>query len=384
MRKEFEDFCKEEAKKTPPWWVGSPLAEEESAEAWDYHRSMVKKVVEKGWLCLAWPKEYGGQGRGPVEQLIFQEMTTYHRIPAVPIHFMPVAAGILTYGTEEQKKEWLPKVSRAEVCWGELLSEPDSGSDLASLKTTAVEDGADYVINGQKIWTSGGHHADHVFILARTDPDPSKRHRGLSWFVNKIGPGIELRPLIYMNGSHVYNETFIDNFRVPKKNMIGKVNEGWNVFTAGRNFARAHIGLPAGGKRDFEDLIEYCKQTKVAGEPLAKRPTIRQRLAEFAICYEASLKWAYYVGWLQSRGQEVAGEAAACGYFANELNLRLAHTALEVMGLYGTLRKESRWAPLYGKFQDLCQWGEGVSLAGGTTEIRKNVIARQGLGLPRG
>jgi alkylation response protein AidB-like acyl-CoA dehydrogenase len=384
MRKEFEDFCKEEAKNAPEGWKASPSGEEESDEGWAYHRSVVQKVVDRGWLCLPWPKEYGGQGYGPVEQIIFQEVTAYHRIPAVPMHFMAVAAAILTYGTDEQKKEWLPRVARAEICWTELLSEPDAGSDLASLKTTAVLDGDDYVFNGQKIWTSGAHHADHLFILARTDPDPSKRHRGLSFFVDRIhGPGLEFRPLIYMNRSHLYNETFLDNFRIPKRNMIGEVNQGWYAMMAARNFARANILMQARGKRDLEDLIEYCRETQDNGEPLSRKPLIRQRLAGFATDYEASLEFAYYVGWLQSQGKDVAGEAAACGYFANELNTRLANFALEIMGLYGTLKQGSKWAPLLGKFQNFCQWNCGLCLAGGTTEVRKNVIAWQGLKLPR-
>jgi alkylation response protein AidB-like acyl-CoA dehydrogenase len=384
MRKEFEQFAVEEERRAPEWWIGGGLAEEESDEAWAYHRSVVRKVVEKGWLCLPWPEEYGGKGYGPVEQLIFHETMAYHKVPAVPLHFMTVAAGILRYGTEEQKKEWLPKMARAEICWAELLSEPDAGSDLASLKTSAVLQGDYFVINGHKTWTSGAHHADHVFVLARTDPDPSKRHRGLSFFINPIGPGIQFRPLIYMNRSHVYNETFIDNFRVPRKNMIGELNQGWYVFTAGRNFARAHIGIPATGKRHLEDFIQYCKETYVGGEVLAQKPLVRHKLAEYVIAYEASLKLCYYVGWLQSQGKDPAAEAAACGYFSNELNLRVANTAVEIMGLYGTVKKNSKWAPLLGRFQDLCQWGCGTTLAGGTTEIRKNIIALQGLNLPRG
>ena len=383
LRKELEDFCKKEAKNAPEGWRGGSAAEEESDEGWAYHRSVVKKVVDKGWLLLPWPKEYGGLGKGPVEQLIFQEITAYHRIPAYPLHFMTVGAGLLEYGTDEQKREWLPKIARAEICWAELLSEPDAGSDLASLKTTAVLDGNDYVISGQKTWTTGAHHANHVFVLARTDPDPSKRHRGLSFFIHKIGPGIQFRPLIYMNRSHLYNETFVDNFRIPKENMIGKLNQGWYVFTAGRNFARANLLMSSWGKRDLEDLVAYCKETQHDGEPLSRKPSIRQKLAEFAIEYNASSKFTYYVGWLQSQGQDVAAEAAACGYFANELNLRVVNFAVQIMGLYGTLKQGTKWAPLQGKFQDLSQWDCGLSLAGGTTEIRKNVIARQGLKLPR-
>ena len=273
-------------------------------------------------------------------------------------------------------------MARAEINWAEGLSEPNAGSDLAALTTTAVADGDDYVINGQKVWTSGAHRADHIFILARTDPN-LPRHKGLTFFVNRIGPGIEFRPLIFMNRSHLYNETFIDDFRVSKRNIIGKLNQGWYVMMAGRNFARANISLAAAGKRDLEDLIEYCKQTQEGGEFLAKKPLIRQRLADFVIDYEAALKFAYHVCWLQTKGKDVAAEAAACGYYANELNLRLANTAMEIMGLYGTLKGGSKWAPFCGKFQELSQWSSGFTIAGGTTEIRKNVIAWTGLGLPR-
>ena len=381
LRKEFEEFCREEAKRSPGDGTGGP-ASEETDEWWAYHRSVVEKVAARGWLCLPWPKEYGGQGHGPIEQLIFNEVMAYYRVPAVPLHFMTVAAGILYYGTDEQKKEWLPKIARAEINWAECLSEPDAGSDLASLKTTAVADGDDYVINGQKVWTSEAHRADHVFILARTDPE-QPRHRGLTFFINKIGPGIEFRPLIYMNRSHHFNETFMDNFRVPKINIVGEINRGWYVMMAGRNFARVNIGISAGARRDFEDLVEYCKQTLGDGEALAKKPLTRQRLAQLAIDFEAARQSAYHTAWLQSQGQEVAAESAACGYFAAELNLRLAETAVELMGLYGTVKGGTKWSPLYGKFQDICQRGTGFTIAGGTTEIRKNVIAWQKLGLPR-
>ena len=383
LRKELDEFCKEEAKRAPDWWSGG-LDFEVTADGWAYHRSVVEKAAKKGWLCLPWPKEYGGQGHGLIEQTIFNEVTAYYKVPAVPLHFMTVAAGILDYGTEEQKKEWLPRMAKAEIDWAELLSEPDAGSDLASLKTQAVADGDDYVINGQKVWTSGGHHADHVFVLARTDTDATKRHRGLTFFINKIGSGIEFRPLIFMNRSHMYNETFINDFRVSKQNIVGQVNQGWYVMMAGRNFARANVGVAASAMRDLEELIEYCRETRVNGGSLASNPLVRQRLAELAIEIEAARQFAYHVTWLQSKGQDVAAEAAACGYFSNELSLRLANTAVEIMGLYGPLTYGSKWAPIYGKFQELCQWGIGYTIAGGTTEIKKNVIAWQGLKLPRG
>ena len=152
---------------------------------------------------------------------------------------------------------------------------------------------------------------------------------------------------------------------------------------AGRNFARANVGTAASARRDLEELIEYCRKTRSDGESLASNPLVRQRLAELAIEIEAARQFAYHVSWLQGKGQDVAAEAGACGYFSLELSLRLANTAVEIMGLYGTVAQGSRWAPLYGKFQDQCQWCAGYTIAGGATEIRKNVIAWQGLKLPR-
>ncbi len=381
LRREFEEFAIEEAKRKPEGYLSYEDSFEE--KGWAYHLSVTKKVAEKGWLCLPWPKEYGGQDHGPIEQLIFNEVMAYYEVPAVPIHHMTVAAGILWYGTEEQKKEWLPRIARAEIHWAEGLSEPDAGSDLAALKTRAVEDGDDYVINGQKVWTSGGHRADHIFVLARTDPDASLRHRGLTFFINKLGPGVEFRPLIFMNGKRHFNETYFDNFRVPKRNIVGEVNKGWYVMMAGRNFARANIGVAAQGKRRLEDLIDYCKQTREGGRTLAENPLVRQKLATLAADYEAALKFSYRVGWLQSKGRQVVAEAAACGYFANELNLRLAQTGVEIMGLYGIVKPGSKWARLGGEFEQNCQSWTGSTIAGGTTQIRKNVVAWEGLKLPR-
>jgi len=384
LRKEFDDFFKEEAKNAPEGWVGGFEGRYDTDEGWAYHRSVAEKLAQKGWLSLPWPREYGGQELGLIEQAMFNEAWAYHRAPGVDFWGLYILApSLLEYGSEENKREWLPRIARAETDWCQGWSEPNAGSDLASLTSRAVEDGDDYVINGQKIWTTGAHRATHIFLLARTDPDAPK-HAGITYFVSEMDrPGITVRPLYYMDRSHVYNEVFFDNLRIPKKNVIGQVNQGWYVTMAGINFERSGCGAVAEGKRDLEDLVQFCKDTERNGQLLAKNPIVRYKLAELATELEAARQWGYYVAWLQGKDPMAIAAPSASKYFTTELIVRLANTAVEIMGLYGTLKRGSKWAPLHGKFQTICQFYLGVTIAAGSTEIQKNLIAWMGLGLPR-
>lgn len=384
LRQEFEYFFSKEEENAPEGWMGGMEAMFATNEGWAYHRSAAEKLAQKGWLCLPWPKQFGGQEHSHIEQLIFNEVRAYYRVPGVDVHGpVAVAAGILEYGSEEIKREWLPRIARGEINWCEGLSEPNAGSDLASLQTRAMEDGDNYVITGQKIWTTGAHRSDHIFIVARTGPEDS-RHKGLTYFLSEMNkPGITVSPLKWMNRQHMYNEVFLDGLRVPKRNIVGEVNQGWYVTMGSRNFARARVGSVAEAKRDLEDLVKYCRANHVNGQFLSTNPTVRNKLANAAIEIEAARQWAYYVAWLQSQGQMVAVEAAASKYFGTELNVHLANIAIEIMSLYGPVRETSKWAPLQGRFENLCQTSLGFTIAGGTTEIEKNVIAWQGLKLPR-
>ena len=383
LKEEFEEFFKEEEKNAPKTWVGGLFGVFEEEENWTYHRSVAEKLAQKGWLSLPWPKKYGGKEHSYIEQLIFNEVRGSYRVPGVDLWGPQIVApSILEHGSEELKQEWLPKIAGAKINWCQGWSEPNSGSDLASLATKAVEDGDDYVINGQKIWTTGAHKADHIFFMARTDPNVSK-HKGITYFISKIGEGITIRPLLFMHRAHEYNEVFFDNFRVPKKNVVGAVNQGWYVTMAGINFERSMIGSVAELMRDLEDLMDFCKQTKRNGRYLHEDPLIRQKLAQFDIELEATRQWAYHVAWVQSQGQSAAPESSASKYFSSELTVRFANTAVEIMGLYGPLKKNSKWANLRGKFEDLCQASLGGTIAGGTTETMKNIIAWMGLKLPR-
>ncbi|MFA4916586.1 MAG: acyl-CoA dehydrogenase family protein [Syntrophales bacterium] len=383
LKKEFEDFFAEEAKRAPEGWTGRTAAAADSDENWAYHRSVAEKLAQKGWLSLPWPKEYGGREHSYLEQLIFNEVRAYHGVPGVDNGPYIVAPSIIEHGSKELKQKWLPKMARAEITWCQGWSEPNAGSDLASLTTRAVEDGDDFVINGQKIWTTGAHRADHIFFLARTDPSAPK-HKGITYFISEIDkPGITIRPLLFINRKRKYNEVFFDNFRVPKKNVVGQVNQGWYVTMAGINFERSTVGAIADLRREFRWLIEFCKGTNRNNRPLAKDPLIRSKLAQLAIEIDTVRQWAYYVSWLQSKGQNVPAESSVSKWFSSELAVRFANTAVEIMGLYGTLRQKSKYAMIQGKFEDLCQYSLGLTIAAGTTEIMKNIVARMKLKLPR-
>jgi len=384
LRNEFEAFFREEERNAPEGWVGGMEDRWETDEAWDYHLSTAKKLAERGWLSLPWPREYGGKELGIVEQAIFSECSSYHRVPGIDFMGSQILApALLALGTEEQKREWLPRIASGKTQWCQGWSEPNAGSDLAALTTRAVEDGEEFVVNGQKIWTTAAHRADHIFILARTDPNAS-RHKGLTLLLSEMNrPGITVRPLHYMNRAHVYNEIFFDDLRVPKKNIVGQVNQGWYATMASANFERSGCAVLAEGRRDLEELVQFCKETMVRGKLLADHPMVRRKLSERAIELEAARQWSYYCAWKQSKNPLTIAEPSAAKYYSAELMVRLANTAIEVMGLYGTLRRGSKWVPLQGKFESMCQLYLGVTIAAGSTEIQKNLIAWMELGLPR-
>lgn len=384
LRKEFEAFFSEEEKRAPIGWGGWIFGIFDEEEVWSYHRSVAEKLARKGWLSLPWPKAYGGREHSYIEQLLFNEIRGYHRVPGVDLWGPQIVApSLMEFGSEDIKQRWLPPIARAEINWCQGWTEPNSGSDLASLSTTAVADGDDFVINGQKIWTTGAHRANHIFILARTDPKAPK-HKGLTYFISEMkSPGIKVTPLLFMNKSHEYNQVFFDNLRVPGRNIVGQVNQGWYVAVTGVNFERSMIGVFAAAKRDLEDLVKFCQETRRDGRPLSEDLLLRSRLAEFAIDLEAGRQWAYYVAWLQSKGKKVPGEASAAKYTISESIVRLANFAIETMGLCGIIKRGSKWSALHGTFENLCQASLGGTIAGGTTETMKNIIAWMSLGLPR-
>ncbi|MEE9198938.1 MAG: acyl-CoA dehydrogenase family protein [Dehalococcoidia bacterium] len=352
---------------------------------WEAERRMRRKLAERGWLALGWPKEYGGQGASHMKQMVYTEEMVYHEAPgrdSTAVGFLGPC--LIVYGTEEQKRQHLGPIARGEVTWAQGYSEPEAGSDLASLQTRAVEDGDDYVINGQKIWSSYAHESDWMFVLARTDPDAPK-HRGITFFLLDLKtPGISLRPIVNMAGDHNFNETFFDDVRVPKANIVGEVNRGWYVGMTALNFERDGIEYSARARRFFDELVNCIRDLPSNGGSRLEDPLVRHRLAELAVEIEVARMLSYRMVWLQSKGEAPSHEASIAKLFGTELLLRVANGATLVTGLVGQLTSSSKWAILNGRVQNMYLWTRGHVIGGGTSEIQRNIIALRGLGLPRG
>ncbi|MFO8011404.1 MAG: acyl-CoA dehydrogenase family protein, partial [Dehalococcoidia bacterium] len=248
LRQEFEDFFREEMKQAPPMSAGENVYDRD--EPFAFHRHLAVEMGRRGWLSMAWPAEYGGRDASIIEQVLFNEVRGYHRAHGVDVQGVcMLAPTLLAAGSEEQRQEHLPYIARGERFWCQGWSEPNAGSDLASLTTRARREGDEYVINGQKTWTSNAHRAHWCFLLARTNPE-EKRHRGLSFFLLDMKtPGITIMPLITMDGSHHLNEVYFDDVRVPARNMVGEENRGWYVSLMTMNFERTSIGDFAGARR---------------------------------------------------------------------------------------------------------------------------------------
>ena len=385
LKKEFENFFRDEMKKAPPLGAENIY---DNNEAWDFHCYMARRLGEKGWLSRPWPREYGGQAAPIIEQLLFNEVKAYYRAPGIDYQGLGMLAPtLLASGNEGQKQQHLPPIARGEIMWCQGWSEPNAGSDLASLKTKAVRDGDYYVVNGQKAWTSGAHRAQWCFMLARTDPE-RLRHRGLSFFlVDMKTPGIKLRPVKAMNGTYMFNEMFFDDVKVPKENMVGEENRGWYVSLMTMNFERSSIGFMAEAKRNLEELIEFCKETKRKGRPLSEDPTARSTLAQLVTEVEVGLALSYKVAWLQGKGEAFVIPAAIAGcagkVYGSELGQRLAYAGSRILGLYGQVKAGSKWSPLMGRFESSYQECVSLNMGGGTSEIMRNVIAMRGLEMPR-
>jgi alkylation response protein AidB-like acyl-CoA dehydrogenase len=381
FRMEVKDFIKNEIQ-----------ADETAAEmaetgmyrgAFERLKGLRSKLSKKGWIAAAWPKEYGGAGLSVMEQFILNEEFAENRVPPVGgMGTSMVGPTIITHGSEEQKKEHLSKILAGEVQWCQGFSEPGSGSDLASLQTRAVKDGDEYVINGQKIWTSGAQYAHWMFMMARTDPDAPK-HKGISYFlVDMKSPGIEVRPLTNLANQNMFNEVFFDNVRVPAKNIVGELNRGWYVGTTTLDFERSSIGSAVGIRLQLDGLVKYAKAHEKDGTSrTGYLGSVKTELADRYIEANVAKMMSYRVVTMQAKGLIPNHEASMTKLFASELNQRIARTGVKVLGLYGQLYGED--APMKGRYESSYMTSLSSTIAGGTSEIQRNIIATRGLGLPR-
>ncbi len=380
IRAFLKDNLPEEFEESPVGteWSGDP---DEYAAAKEFN----KRLAKRGWLTAHWPKEYGGLSATIMEQVVLREEISYRRAPILNANGLNMLGPVLMlYGTEEQKKRHLPGIAECETMWAQGYSEPNAGSDLASLQTRAVRDGDEYVINGSKIWTGHGLNADWIFVLARTDPAAPK-HKGISFFLMPMNsPGLTVMPLRSMTNYVHFCQEYFEDVRVPKENMVGQENQGWYIGAALLDFERSGIGSAAGMRRSLDELIAFYRENKTKGEPaMAHRPDIRYKIADRYVEMEAGRNLSYRIASIQEAGKVPNYEASMAKVFFSELQVRLYYTGFQMLQLYGQIRGEDKHAKLQARFGLGTQTYLTTTLGGGTSEIQRNIIATRGLGLPR-
>jgi alkylation response protein AidB-like acyl-CoA dehydrogenase len=377
FRRQVSEFLKEELRQG----LWKP-----TIDAWimTYDPEFTKRVAANGWIGLTWPKEYGGQGQSAVDRLILTEEMLRYGAPAACHWFADrqIGGSILKYGTEQQKRELLPQIIKGEMYVGLGMSEPEAGSDLASLKTQAIKQGDHYIVNGQKTWTSGGTNMNYLYLLARTDPNVPK-HRGLSEFIiPKNLQGVTTSPLHDITGNEAWNEVFFENVKVPQECLIGKENEGWRQVMEQLAYERSGMERLMANYPVLEGITKFVKETKLNGKPLFQDPLIRDKLVNLKVEFEVGRLFMYRVAMVIDEGRSPEWEASMSKAYSTTFEQRLAAVGLEILGLYGQLTPQSKWVKLDGLAYHSYLSSKGYSLQAGTTEILKNILAIRKLGLP--
>ena len=343
--------------------------------------------AEKGWGAPHWPREYGGGGLSWMEQFVLNAELARSNAPGVGsnVGISMLGPALIVHGTDEQKRRFLPPILKGEAVWCQGFSEPGAGSDLASLKTRAVRDGDEYVVNGQKIWTTHAHYADWILLLTRTDPEAPK-HRGITFLlVDLRSPGVEIRPIIDMTGGHEINEDFFEDVRVPAEQRVGEENRGWYVAMTLLDNERSNISGAIAMEREIGRLIAYLatdvgRRRSRVSQFDSLRQQIAERSIEAAVMFNLSLR----IITMQRAGQIPNYEASVSHLFGGDGRQRLARTGTSVFGLYANLwDPDDERAPMEASYAH-SYVRSAARVGGGTPEIQRNVIATRGLGLPRG
>ncbi len=364
------------------------LADTLTPEFWRHHREhrlpgwspeFSKATAERGWLAISWPKEFGGLGMGPTLQSIYMEEMAYAGAPQEHHRraVQQVGPSIMLFGSDEQKAEYLPKIASAEVSFAMGLSEPNAGSDLANVETRAVRDGDDYVITGVKRYTSGAHYSDYLWCVARTDPDAPK-HRGISMIaVPMDSPGIDVKPLLDLQGDHHFNYVYLTDVRVPVSNRVGEENRGWYVNAQTMDYERsggAHIG---GTRRLVDQAVRWIH----AHPEIKLTDANRSRLSEIATTSEVAWLLGYRVAWMREQGQFPNHEASMVKLLTSFVRQAVPDLMVRIMGPAGLRVLDANDPDAWGSdYLD----SAAATVGQGTSEIQRNVIATRGLGLPRG
>ncbi len=364
------------------------LAETLTPEFWDFHRQhrlpgwspeFSRATAERGWLATSWPAEFGGMGLGAIEQSIYMEEMAYAGAPQEHHRraIQQVGPSIMLFGTPEQKADYLPKIATGEISFAMGLSEPNAGSDLANVETQAVRDGDDYVINGIKRYTSGAHYSDYLWCVARTDPNAPK-HRGISMIAVPLKSlGVEVQPLLDLQGDHHFNYVYLKDVRVPINNRVGEENRGWYVNAQTMDYERsggAHIGS---SRRIVDQSVQWVRDNPqyrlTAGD--------RGRLADIATMSEVAWLLGYRVAWMRTQGLFPNHEASIVKLLTANIRQAVPNLLLHIMGPAGLAVLDDAMDQGWGAdYLD----SASATVGQGTSEIQRNVIATRGLGLPRG
>ena len=353
------------------------LGEIEQAKLWQ------KRKYDAGWACIRWPKEYGGRDASAIEQVIWnqEEARVGTTFGVFGIGQGMAAPTMMAWATEEQKLEHLPPLASGEHIWCQLFSEPAGGSDLAALRTRAVKDGDEWVINGQKIWTTGAHFSDYAILVLRTDPNVPK-HKGLTYFfVDMKSPGIEVKPIKQISGGSGFNEVYFTDVRVSDAQRLGAVGQGWQVAITTLMNERASIGAGGGGA-GFRQLFDLAQRVHIADRPAIEDKSVRAKLADWYV-QEAGLRYTGYRSLSALSRGEIPGPENSIGkYVGAAKGQDMASFAMDLLEQSGAIT-DPEFTVAAGLYQDAYMGAPGGRIAGGTDEIMLNILAERVLGLPQ-
>jgi 3-oxocholest-4-en-26-oyl-CoA dehydrogenase alpha subunit len=344
-------------------------------------RSAMRQMGRDGLLGLSWPKQYGGQERSAVEQFLFADEVQAVGFPLPFLTLSTVGPMLREHGTEQQRDYFCPRVLAGEIFFAIGYSEPGAGTDLASLKTTATRDGDEWVINGQKMWTSLAQYADYVWLAARTDPNAPK-HKGLSIFLVPTNSEGFSRTPVHTVGGVMTNATFYDDVRVPAENLIGGENNGWRLITGQLNHERISLVTVGRLMRDVSAVTEWAAATRVDGERVLDKPWVQQNLARIYAKAQVLRLMCWKQAWVADHGQPQMADSSAIKVFGSELNLEAYRALIEVLGTTGLLGAGSAGAAFEGRIESSYRNGLILTFGGGTNEIQRDIIAMAGLGMP--
>src|SRR6187402_3857299 len=347
----------------------------------DVGKAWQKKKFEGNWACLHWPKEYGGRGATPIERVIWQQEEGVYGKLTQPFQIGEGMCGptVMAWGSEDAKRRHLPKLAAGEEIWCQLFSEPSAGSDVAGLRTRAEKKGENWVVNGQKIWTSGAHYSDYGILLTRTDPTVPK-HKGLTmFFLDMKSPGVEVRPIKQASGASDFNEVYFTNVRIPDHQRLGEVGDGWNVSLTTLMNERSAIG--AAVSTGFPELFEYCSSLMLDDGPAIEDRAVRAKLANWAVKASGLKYTSMRTISALSKGERPGPENSIGKLVAGSMIQDVATYALDLQGASGVV-SGGEDAELAGRFQAMLLRAPGTRVEGGTDEIMRNIIAERVLGLP--